>query len=292
MTRLENPSRALASPAMADRTRTPQTRPARRAIVSACALVIAVVGLAGCGSSDGSTSAALQPQVIKAGTLTICTSLPFAPFEFKKDGQFAGFDIDIAKEVAKRLRLKPVFVNADFNDIQSGQLLNDGRCDVAIAAITINGDRARVLDFSSPYFNAGQALVVKQGSDATSLDDLAGAKIGVQKGTTGELYVTDNAPKDTIVVPLTTAGDVTAAVRSGDVDAGVYDNTVVGDVVAKNAKLEAVATFDTGEQYGMAVQKDSSVDLLRFINNVLADLKQGGGYDDIYNRWFGRTASQ
>jgi polar amino acid transport system substrate-binding protein len=292
MTRLENPSRALASPAMADRARTPQPRPARRALVSACALVIAVVGLAGCGSkSDGSTSAALQPQVIRAGTLTICTSPPYAPFEFKKDGQLAGFDIDVAKEVAKELRLKPVFVNADFNDIQSGQLLNDGRCDVAIAAITINGDRARVLDFSSPYFNAGQALVVRQGSDATSLDDLAGQKIGVQKGTTGELYVTENAPKDTTVVPLTTAGDVTAALKNGDVDAGVYDNTVVGDVVAKSPKLESVAEFDTGEQYGMAVQKDSSIDLLRFINNVLADLKQGGGYDAIYSRWFGGAAS-
>jgi polar amino acid transport system substrate-binding protein len=277
---------------MADRTRTARPRSARRALAWACALVIAVVGLAGCGSNtNGSTSAALRPQVIKAGTLTICTSLPFAPFEFKSHGQPAGFDIDIAKEVAKRLRLKPVFVNSDFDDIQSGQLLNAGRCDVAIAAISINGERARVLDFSSPYFNAGQALVVKQGSDAASLDDLAGAKIGVQKGTTGELYVTDNAPKDTTVVPLTTAGDVTAAVRSGDVDAGVYDNTVVGDVVAKNPKLEAVAQFATGEQYGMAVQKDSSVDLLRFINNVLADLKQGGGYDDIYNRWFGSAAS-
>ena len=203
-----------------------------------------------------------------------------------------GFEIDIAKEVAQRLQLKPVFINADFGDIESGQLLNEGRCDVAIAGITISGERARVLDFSSPYFNAGQALVVKQGSDAASLDDLAGAKIGVQKGSTSELYVTDNAPKDTTVVPLTTPSDVTDAVRTGQVDAGVYDNTVVGDVVAKNPKLEAVAEFDTGEQYGIAVQKDSSVDLLRFINNVLADLKQGGGYDDIYNRWFGSAAPQ
>jgi len=278
---------------MAARTRPTPPRSARRAIATACALVIAVVGLAGCGSKGGgTTSAALQPQVINAGTLTICTSIPYAPFEFKKDGQPAGFDIDIAKEVAKRLRLKPVFVNADFDDIQSGQLLNDGRCDVAIAAITINGERARVLDFSSPYFNAGQALVVKQGSDATSLSDLAGDKIGVQKGTTGELYVTDNAPKDTTIVPLTSASDVTAAIRTGAVDAGVYDNTVVGDVVEKSPKLEAVAEFDTGEQYGMAVRKDSSIDLLRFINNVLADLKQGGGYDDIYNRWFGSAAAQ
>ena len=71
----------------------------------------------------------------------------------------------------------------------------------------------------------------------------------------------------------------------------VYDNTVVGDVVDRNPKLEVAANFDTGEQYGMAVQKDGSVDLLRFINNVLADLKSGNGYDAIYNRWFGGTTA-
>ena len=266
--------------------------PIHRALTSACALLVAV-SLAGCGSNTGgSTTAALDPQVVKAGTLTVCTSLPFPPFEFRKGGVPAGFDIDLAKEVAKRLKLKPVFVNTDFNDIQSGQLLNDGKCDVAAAGLSINGERARVLDFSSPYFDAGQAMVVKQGSDASSLDDLAGKKIGVQHGSTSEVYLADNAPKDVTIVPLTTAGDVTDAVRKGDVDAGIYDNTVVGEVVAENPKLVVAAEFDTGEQYGMAVKKDSSVDLLRFINNVLADLKDSGGYDDIYNRWFGTAAPQ
>jgi polar amino acid transport system substrate-binding protein len=273
---------------MAHCTRTPKTR---RVVTSACALLVAV-GLAGCGSTTGaSKQAALDPQVIKAGTLTVCTSLGYAPFEFNKDGQPAGFDIDLADEVAKQLQLKPVFINADFNAIQSGQLLNDGKCDVAVAGISINGERARVLDFSSPYFNAGQAMVVKSASEVTSLDDLGGEKIGVQKGTTSELFLTDNAPKDATIVPLTTPGDVTDAIRSGDVAAGVYDNTVVGDVIDRNPKLEVAAVFDTGEQYGMAVQKDGSVDLLRFINNVLADLKSGNGYDAIYNRWFGGTTA-
>ncbi|HSS68932.1 MAG TPA: ABC transporter substrate-binding protein [Nocardioidaceae bacterium] len=269
---------------MAHRTRTPA---ARRILTSACALLVAV-GLAGCGSTTGAAKqAALDPQVIKAGTLTVCTSLGYPPFEFNQDGQPAGFDIDLAKEVAKQLQLKPVFINANFNAIQSGQLLNDGRCDVAVAGISINGERARVLDFSSPYFNTGQAMVVKSTSEATSLDDLGGEKIGVQKGTTSELFLTDNAPKNATIVPLTTPGDVTDAIRKGDVAAGVYDNTVVGDVIERNPKLEVVAEFDTGEQYGMAVKKDSSVDLLRFINNVLAKLKSGDGYDAIYNRWFG-----
>jgi polar amino acid transport system substrate-binding protein len=264
----------------------------RRALATACSVVVAV-GLAGCGSGGGGgASAALDPQVIKIGVLTVCTSFGFPPFEFKKEGQPAGFDIDLASEVARRLGLQPIFVNADFNDIQSGKLLNNRTCDVAAAAITISGDRARVLDFSSPYFDAGQAMVVKRTSDAASLDDLGGAKIGVQAGTTGELYLSDNAPKDATIVPLTTPADVTDAIKSGEVEAGVYDNTVVGAVVERNHRLKVAAEFDTGEQYGMAVKKDSSVDLLRFINNVLADLKASGGYDDIYDTWFGRTSPE
>jgi polar amino acid transport system substrate-binding protein len=251
------------------------------------ALLVFSVGLAGCGSAnDTAKKAELDPKVVKAGTLTVCTSFPYPPFEFRNHGQPAGFDIDLAHEVADRLKLKPVIINADFDDIQSGQLLNEGECDVAVAGLTITGDRARVLDFSSPYFDATQAMVVKRGSGLTALDDLSGAKIGVQAGTTGELYVTDHAPNDAKIVPFTDAFDVDAALRKGEVAAGVYDSTVVGDVVSRNPDFEVAAEFDTGEQYGMAVKKNGSVDLLRFINNVLAELKANGGYDDIYARWF------
>jgi polar amino acid transport system substrate-binding protein len=265
----------------------------RRALWSACALLILSAGLAGCGSEeDTSATAALDPKVVEAGTLTVCTSFPYPPFEFRKDGEPAGFDIDLANEVAKELKLRPVIVNADFDDIQSGQLLNEGKCDVAVAGMTITGERARVLDFSSPYFDAAQAMVVERGSDVSSLADLSGARIGVQEGTTGELYVTDNAPSDAEIVAFTDASEVDAALKDGDVDAGVYDNTVVGDVVSRMPDFTVAAEFDTGEQYGMAVKKNGSIDLLRFINNVLAQLKATDGYDEIYDRWFGGSGTQ
>jgi polar amino acid transport system substrate-binding protein len=266
---------------------------ARRALRYACALLVLAAGLAGCGSDDDpATTAALDPKVVKSGTLTVCTSFPYPPFEFKEDGKPAGFDIDLANEVAKELELEPTILNEDFDAIGSGQLLNEGKCDVAIAGLTITGERARVLDFSSPYFDAAQAMVVKRGSGLNSLDDLGGGKIGVQEGTTGELYVTDNAPSDTEIVAFNLASEVDTALAQGDIDAGVYDNTVVGDVVSRNPDFEVAAEFDTGEQYGMAVKKNGSVDLLRFINNVLADLKANGGYDKIYNRWFGGAPAQ
>lgn len=256
------------------------------------ALVIVAIGLAGCGSdTSGAKSAALNPQVVEAGQLTVCTSVPYPPFEFRSDGEMQGFDIDLAKEIAAKLNVKANIVNADFGDLENGKLLNEGKCDVAIAGMTINGERARVLDFSSPYFDAAQAMVVKTDSGLSSLDDLSGLKIGVQGGTTGEIYVTDNAPKDAEIVAYDTASDVDAALADGDVQAGIYDNTVVGDVISRNPDFEVATQFATGEQYGIAVTKNGSVDLLRFINNLLADMKKDGGYDKIYKKWFGNSTT-
>ncbi len=257
---------------------------------TACATVVALIvsfGAAGCGGDDDVASAALAPVVMTDGSLTVCTDMPYEPFEFEEDGQPAGFDVDLVAEVAKRLGVKSAIVDTDFDAIASGEALNSGTCDVAISAMTITGDRARVLDFSSPYFNASQALVLEQGSAVTSLADLGGRRIGVQGGTTGELYVTDNAPDTAKIVPFEDSAAMDVALEAGEVDAAVYDNTVVGDVVANNPAVAVAAEFDTGEQYGMAVKKNGNVDLLRTINDVLADLKAENGYDQIYEKWFG-----
>ena len=128
-----------------------------------------------------STSAApLNPVVIKDGTLTVCADMPYEPFESMKGGKPVGFDIDLVGEVAKQLDIKPVILDTDFDAITSGDSLNSGDCDVAISAMTITGERARVLDFSSPYFDASQAMVVTKQSGLKSLEDLSGKKIAVQ----------------------------------------------------------------------------------------------------------------
>jgi len=245
--------------------------------------------VASCGSSDDTKTLSPDPSFVEEGALTVCTSPPYEPFEFEKNGETVGFDIDLADAVAKELGLETVIVNADFKAVSSGKVLNDGQCDVAAAALTITGERARVLDFSSPYFNATQAMVVRSDSGIGSLDDLRNGTIGVQTGTTGELYVTDNAPRGTEIVPYKLASDVDAALDDGEVDAAVYDRTVVSDVLTNYPDFELADEFDTGEQYGMAVKKNSNVDLLRIINDVLANLQAGEGYNAIYARWIGGT---
>jgi polar amino acid transport system substrate-binding protein len=272
---------------------TPLLTPRRWRAATALTLLVSIAA-AGCSSSGNdtaTTTAALAPKLIADGRLTVCTSLPYEPFEFKSKGETVGFDIDLAKQLAKRLDLKPIILNTDFDAIQSGELLNNGKCDVAAAGMTITGERARVLDFSSPYFDAAQAMVVKRTSPVHSLSDLHGEKIAVQKGTTGEIYVTDHAPRDAEVVTFKTAGDVDAALENDEVAAGVYDNTVVGDVVSRHPGFKVAGEFDTGEQYGMVVKKNSNIDLLRAINDMLADLKADGGYKSIYKKWFGGSSA-
>ncbi|PVG81964.1 ABC transporter substrate-binding protein [Nocardioides gansuensis] len=264
--------------------------PKPRAFRAAAVLVVALAASA-CGAADAedktSPKAAPAPEVVADGVLTVCTSLPYRPFEFRQEGEVVGFDIDLAREVASRLDLEAKFVNTDFDGLAAGTPLNDGTCDVGVAGMTITGDRARVLDFTSPYFNAAQSLVVGASSGVTSLDELSGRKIAVQEGTTAELYVTDNAPADAEIVTVEKPFEIVAALRDGQVAAGVYDNTVVGGVVERNPEIAVAAEFDTGEQYGMVLKKDGSVELVRSINAILADLRSDGGYDAIYEKWFG-----
>lgn len=266
--------------------RAPRLPMARVAIAS-----VVVLALAGCGS-DGSSTSAPEPELVKDGTLKVCTSLPYEPFEFEQGGEVVGFDIDLVKEVAAALDVKAEFVNENFDDIASGELFNEGGCDVGVAAMSINGDRARVVDFSSPYFNAAQVMVVQKGSGIDDLSDLGGGRIAVQEATTGELYANDHAPTNTQIVSYKNVQDVDSALSGGAVDAGIYDNNIVGDAIKRHPDFEVVSEFDTGEQYGMAVEKDGNVDLLRVINEVLADIQESGRYDEIYETWFGKAKAQ
>ena len=145
--------------------------------------------------------------------------------------------------------------------------------------MTITGDRARVLDFSSPYFNAVQALVVRAGlRRERRWRTSAAGRSRVQAGTTGELYVTDNAPEDTEIVTFEDSADDRCRAREGRAWTRLSTTTPwSATCVADNPGFEVAAEFDTGEQYGMAVKKNGNVDLLRTINDVLADLRPTAG---------------
>lgn len=242
--------------------------------------------LAACATETSTTESGVN--VIEEGKLTVCTSLPYKPFEFKQGGEIVGFDMDLMKEVAEANDLEVAVEITGFEGIQSGQALNSGTCDIAAAGMTITDERAKAIDFTDPYFDATQALLTKDES-VDSLEKLSGKSLAVMSGTTGELYAKDNAPKDVALRSFEDLGLQTTALTTGQVDAVIQDNGPLLDFAKNTPGTFVTAEFDTGESYGFAVQKDNNDELLDSANEVIAQLKEDGGYDEIYEKWFGQA---
>lgn len=255
---------------------------------SVTALAALALATAGCATETTKTDSGAN--VISDGKLTVCTSLPYKPFEFKQGNEIVGFDMDLMDLVAKANNLEKTIEVTGFEGIQSGQALNSGLCDVAAAGMTITDERKKVIDFSDGYFNATQALLTKDDS-LDSLEALDGKTLGVMSGTTGELYAEKNAPKGVTLKSFEDLGLQTTALKTGQVDAIIQDNGPLLDYAKSNPDTQVTTEFDTGEQYGFAVKKDSNDELLKSINDTIAKAKDDGTYDKIYKEWFG-TAPQ
>lgn len=262
---------------------------APRLVAAAVSSVALMASLSSCGgTANGETADSLSKvSPVFKGVLTVCTDSPYAPFVYEDKGKLVGFDVDLGQEVADALGVDLDVVDVSFDDITSGDALNNDVCDVAISAMTITGERARVLDFSSPYFDAKQALITPRGSGLDEIEQLAGKRVGVQKDTTGATFMSDYAPASTQVTAYDDAAGLQAALAAGEIDAAMLDNTVSNQFVEDNPRLKLAKEFDTGEQYGMAVKKDGNIPLLRTINGTLSDLREDGTYDKIFAKYFG-----
>ena len=242
---------------------------------------------AGCAKDDTSTTTESGVKLVEKGTLTICTHLPYEPFEFTEDGKTVGFDPDVLQIAADAEGWDTKVIDIGWETIVSGEALNTGKCDVATGAMTITDEREAVMDFSEPYFEATQALMTKTGSGITDLDQLAGKTIAVQDATTGADYVTENAPKDAKIISFEDAALMQQAVRTGKADAGVNDNGLLNYFVSQNPDVEVTTEFKTGESYGFSVKKDSNDALLDVINKGI----DSDEYDEVYAKWFGKAAN-
>ncbi len=260
-------------------------------IVSIVIIVVIIIGAAtyfSLGLSE--TTKSDVENIKKRGKLVVGTSADFPPFEFvdEKTNEIIGFDIDIAKAIADKLG-----VELEVKDIKFDALipaLKNGEIDMIIAGMTITEERAKVVDFSEPYFEADQAVLVKAGNvNIKSESDLANKKIGVQSGTTGELWVDENLVK-TGKVPEDNVKrynkfiEAILALKKGDVDAVVIDKPVAEAYAKSEGDVKVAFIIKTGEQYGTAVRKGS--DLLPIVNEVLKELKESGKLDQLLKKWF------
>ena len=232
------------------------------------------------------TEAAVELELVTEGTLTVCTDSPYPPMEFEENGEFTGFDIELMRAVAGHLGLETEVVNSGFDPITSGTALASGQCDIAAASITITEEREESIDFTEPYFEAEQSLLVKADSGYTSLEDLAGQRIGVQSGTTGADYAEENAPGDGEIVSFDNPGDIFVALEAGDIVGVVQDLVVNQGRVIEDDSVAVVATYPTDEQYGFAAA-EGNTEMTGAVNDALQALRDDGTYDEIYEEWFG-----
>jgi polar amino acid transport system substrate-binding protein len=253
-------------------------------VASGC--VLAACG--GGGGSGGSSSGGQQSTsgLAKPGVLTTCTHLPYPPFQFEQNGKVVGFDVDIVDKAAKKLAAKQAFLDTPFENFKTGAFLNTRQCDVAAAGITITAERKKNVDFSDPYFDATQALLVRKGSDIPNLAGAKGKKIGVQTQTTGEEYA---AGKGLDPTSFESSDALLNGLRTGQVDAVITDYPVVAGWLkqpALAAAFEVKDNLDTHEQYGIMVRKGNTK-VVDALNAAIKESKADGSYKASYEKWIG-----
>jgi polar amino acid transport system substrate-binding protein len=244
------------------------------------------------GTSAPATSAAPAAdfKLVSAGALTACADIPYPPFEYEDASSpngYAGFDIDVMSAIATKLGLEYKVIDVEFNSLQSGTVLAAGQCDIGASAITITEERKANLDFSAPYYDSLQSLLVKTDSGVTKLADLAGKNIGVQAGTTGQNYAKKNAPADAKLIDFPSDGELWPAIQAGQIDAILQDQPVNHEHEVADAGYRIVETYNTDEQYGFAFDKGKKTELMTAVNEQLAAMRADGTYDTIYKKYFG-----
>jgi polar amino acid transport system substrate-binding protein len=259
-----------------------------RTMAGGAALLLGLT-LSACGSDDeeptGSGSGGeATVETISEGTLTVCSDIPYPPFEVQEGGEYTGFDMDLMKEIATGLDLELEVKDSGFEGLQSGLSLNSDQCDIVASAMTITEEREANLDFTEPYYDSKQSLLVPTGSDIGSIEDLAGKKVGVQQGTTGKSYAEENAPDDAEIISFPSDGEMYPAIKAGQVDALLQD-LPVNIEHTKDGGFEIVEEYSTDESYGFAVKQDNT-QLLDAVNEQLQELRDGGTYQEIYDKYF------
>ena len=230
-------------------------------------LVMAVCMFTACGGNKSAVE-----KIQKAGKLTVLTEPGFAPFEYiDADGNIAGVDVEISKKVAEKLGVEAEIVAMSFDGIIAA--VQAGKGDMGAAGITATEERAKQVSFSSNYVDTGIYIIVGEGSAVASPADIAeGVSVGVQLGTTSDLFVTDTGAE---VGRYTTVADAVVALQSGKVDAVVADELPAKDAVANNEGLSIIDEPLTVEQYAIAVAQENE-DLLAVVNEVVEEMVASG----------------
>ena len=235
--------------------------------------VVLSLCLAGCGNTANGTA--------QAGVLVMATNAEFPPYEYHEGSQIVGIDAEIAAAIAEKMGCELKIEDIAFDSIIPE--VSSGKADMGMAGMTVTEDRKQNVDFSDTYAIARQVVIVRADSGIESLDDLEGLTIGVQQGTTGDIYASEDYGDDHIE-RYAKGMEAVQALTQGKVDAVIIDNEPARVFVSENEGLVILDEAYADEEYAIAVKKGNT-ELLNQINAALAELKADGTLDAIVAKY-------
>ncbi len=271
------------------------------------ALMLMTAAFAGCGNDTGSSAAGTSSTASESSTtqssetsqeasteetsgsgetLVMATNAFFEPYEYYEGDEIVGIDAEIGKAIADKLGMDFEISDMEFDAIIPA--IQNGKASIGMAGMTVTPDREKNVSFSQTYATGVQVIIVPEGSDITSADDLEGKKIGVQQGTTGDLYCSDTPENggfgEDAVTRYSKGSDAVMALLSGKVDCVVIDNEPAKAFVEANEGLKILDTAYVEEEYAIAVAKDNT-ELLEKVDAALGELKEDGTVQSIIDKY-------
>lgn len=242
---------------------------------------IACLGmLTACGSKEGDSKEGDSKEE-KKETLTMATNAEFPPYEYYEGDEIVGIDAEFAAAIAEKLGMELEIEDMAFNSILSA--VSSGKADLGVAGMTVDPDREKMVDFSDSYYTGRQVIIVKEDSDITGPEGLSGKKIGVQEGTTGDLYTTDEFGDDAIE-RYNKGMEAVQALSQGKIDAVVIDDQPAQAFVEQVEGLKILDTEYAEEDYAIAIKKGNT-ELQEKVNKAIEELKEDGTFDEIVAKY-------
>ena len=216
----------------------------------------------------------------KKDELVMATNAEFPPYEYHQGDKIVGIDVEICQAIADELGRELVIEDMAFDSVITS--VYTGKADLGAAGLTVTEDRLKNINFSTPYATAAQVIIVADDSEIASPDDLIGKTIGVQLGTTGDIYAEDI--EDATLERYNKGFEAVQALLQGKIDAVIIDNEPAKVYVSQNEGLKIVDEAFTYEEYAIAIAKNNT-DLLNEVNAAIAKLKESGKLDEIVNKY-------
>ena len=232
--------------------------------------------------STAAESTAAESKEAAGGKLVMATNAEFPPYEFHDGDKIVGIDAEIAQAIADELGMELEIEDIAFDSIIPE--IVSGKADMALAGMTVTEDRKASVDFSDTYATASQMIIVKEDSEIAGPDDLKGVTVGVQLGTTGDIYVSDLEADGTTVERYNKGFEAVQALSQGNIDAVVIDGEPAKTFVSETEGLKILDEAFTVEEYAIAVKKGNT-ELLDKVNGALETLKDNGTLDEIVAKY-------